>query len=359
MRSASSSSWPGASVSQDLIHAVLDAAVASGIVRNHAAVALRARLGVGTVARGGAPRLSEHALLSVWDAIISLANGDHGVGALLALHADIRAFGLLGEALHHAPTLLDAYEHIARYARLTHQGVTITVEATAREFAVNYALAGTAGGQAQDARAAGLLWVMGNLALVPIRAFGVDLKPRVAKFACRSPSDANIAQTVFGADISFGAATTQIIFDRRRVDEVRRPAKARLLDYLDVLADRDLDNLPAVNDIVARVAVELRRGLVGGGAPTVKIVAQALGVSSRTLQRRIAEAGSTFERVIDDVRKARAKELIMEGGRAMSEIAYMLGYSEQAAFSRAAQRWFAAAPSRMVRMSKAGDDKRA
>lgn len=317
---------------------------------------LRARLGVEAGAsKARVARLPERALLSVWDATISLANGDHGVGALLALHADIRAFGLLGEALHHAPTLLDAYEHIARYARLTHQGVTITVEATARDVAVSYALAGTTVGQAQGARAAGLLWVMGNLALVPIRAFGVDLKPRVAKFACRSPSDISITQTVFGADICFGATTSHIIFDRPGVDEVRRSANARLLDYLDVLADRDLGNLPPVKDIVARVAVELRRGLVGGSVPTVKIVAQALGVSSRTLQRRIAEAGSTFERVLDDVRKAQANELIMEGGRALSEIAYMLGYSEQAAFSRASQRWFAAAPSRM---SHPAQDKR-
>ncbi|MCZ0733154.1 AraC family transcriptional regulator [Phreatobacter sp. AB_2022a] len=352
MRLASSPWRTGASVSGDLIQAVVAAAVAAGVARDDVAVVPRGRLIAGPpTAKGRTSRLPEHALMSVWDAVLKRANGDHGVGALLALHADIGGFGVLGEALRHAPTLLDAFDHVARYARLSHQGVSITVDMTGSDVAVGYALAGAAAGAAQGARASGLLWAMGNLALIPARAFGTNLRPKRASFACPAPLDIDPARAVFGAAVSFDAPASQIIFDRNRVDEVRRPASTHVLDYLDALADQDLAALPAVDDIIARVAAELRTGLIRRGVPTVRIVAQTLGMSARTLQRRIAAANTTFESILDTERKARAKELILQGGRTMGEIADMLGYSEQASFSRAAQRWFAVAPSRMAQAS--------
>lgn len=342
-----SHSSPGASVSHQLVHAVLDAAVAAGVAKRTMAAALRTRLETGMdVAAGRMQRLPERTLLAVWEAIVGLGRGDHGVGALLALHADDRAFGVVGEALRQSPTLLGAYEHIARYARLVHQGVTITIDTSSRSISVNYALAGTGCEPVTGARAAGMLWAIGNIALVPRRSFGATLTPRAAYFSCPSPAGSSHMREVFGPNISFGAPTSRLVFARREVADVRRPAEAGVLAYLNALAERDLGDLPPVHDIVAVVTVELRRGLIGG-AVSIETVARALGLSSRTLQRRIAEAGSSFADVLDEVRKARARELIAEGGRAMGEIAYMLGYSELAAFSRASRRWFGVAPSKI------------
>lgn len=336
----------GATVSPDVIDAVLRAGMASGIVAASTAEALRARCGIGGALRNGsATRVPERALLAVWEAIVEQAEGDHGVGALLALHADIRAFGLLGEALHHARSLRDAYVHLGRYARLFHQGILVAVDPEGAQARVRYALAGAPGGRDARARAAGLLWAASNLALVPTRIFDVALAPAATRLACPPPMDSRPIRQVFGEHVRFGATDTQICFDGPAFRSVERSCDAVLLRYLDALADRELEALPPDNSIVGRVEIQLRRLLVGGTVPSLAMVADALHLSRRTLQRRLADECCTFDQILDSVRKARARDLLSAGQRTMGEIAYLLGYADQAAFSRAAKRWFGVPPS--------------
>lgn len=338
----------GATVSSDVVETVLGAAVAAGIASPSSTQALRARCGLGAQANGPAARISERTLLAVWDTIVERAGGDHGVGALLALHADLRAFGLLGEALHHARSLRDAYAHISSYARLFHQGVTVAIESDGTQVRVRYALAGALAGRDARARAAGLLWAVSNLALVPSRIFDIALPPIATRLPCLPPLDAGPVHRVFGEAVRFEAPDAQLCFDGPAFAKVERSGDAGLLRYLDALADRELAALPPAHDLVGRVEAELRRLLVGGAAPSLATVADALGVSRRTLQRRIAAEDCTFDLILDSVRKARARELLDERRRTMGEIAYLLGYAEQAAFSRAARRWFGGPPTKVA-----------
>lgn len=340
---------PGASVARDLIDAVLDAAVTAGVLSRLVADAARTRTMAGARdVQGSGTRLPVGALMSVWEMVVASAGGDHGVGALLALHADLRAFGLLGEALHHARTPFDAYAHIARYARLAHQGVTIAVEPLGAETCVRYRLAGAQDGRHARARWAGLLWATANLALVPARVFDTPLKPRRAWLACPAPATGAAIDAIFGADIGFDAPETQLVFASSDLASTARSGNAALLHYLVALADNELEALPAADDVSAVVAVEIRRTLAGGTAPSLHSVARALCLSRRTLQRRIAGENTTFDRILDEVRRTRAEQLLVEGRRTMSEIAYLLGYGEQAAFSRAARRWFGVAPTKFA-----------
>jgi AraC-like DNA-binding protein len=80
----------------------------------------------------------------------------------------------------------------------------------------------------------------------------------------------------------------------------------------------------------------------GRGAPTVAEIANALGLSIRTLQRRLALAGRRFGTVLDEVRRACAEELLTDGGWDLREIACRLGYFDRSAFTRAAIRCFGA-----------------
>ena len=102
-------------------------------------------------------------------------------------------------------------------------------------------------------------------------------------------------------------------------------------------------DLPAIDDIVGLVAAEIRARLAGR-PPTVAEIAKALGLSTRTLQRRLTTAGKGFAAVLDDVRRARAEALLADGELDLAEIAFALGYSEHSAFTRAANRWFDAPP---------------
>jgi AraC-like DNA-binding protein len=254
---------------------------------------------------------------------------------------------VVAEAAVHAVSLTDAFERVARYVRLAVEGVRIGVDVNERSFTVMYRLLGSGANPSSGGAAAAMLWANANLALLPERAFGVQLRPVSAELACVAPSDTGgVIADIFGTDVKFGTADWRLVFDRSAVLAVSWPIASSALAYIDAYADRALSDTPAIDDIVGVVAAEVR-GRLAGGPPTVAEIASALGLSTRTLQRRLAIAGRSFEAVLDEVRRARAEELLADGGRDLAEIAYKLGYSERSAFTRAAIRWFGVPPSGM------------
>jgi AraC-like DNA-binding protein len=340
-------------VASQLIDSILFAAAAAGVADSSRVAALRAGVAVRSAGIQQSGRVSEKALLWLWGALADLAGG-HSVGAELArfagrstsVPAEPTPFGLFGEVMTHAPSLADAFEHVVRYARLVHQGVAVEIDVDDRHFTVIYRHSGGDTNPSSGALAAGMLWANANLALLPERAFGVRLRPVSAELACVAAGDAGgVITDIFGTDVKFGTADWRLVFDRPAVLAVSRPAASSALPYLDAHADRELRDVPEVDDIIGAVAAEVR-GRLAGRPPAVGEIARALGLSTRTLQRRLTVAGRDFAAVLDDVRRARAEALLADGRQNLAEIAYKLGYSEPSAFTRASIRWFRTAPSR-------------
>jgi len=107
------------------------------------------------------------------------------------------------------------------------------------------------------------------------------------------------------------------------------------------------------NEIVARLpartglALEIQRALaprVTGGDTSIESIGREFGMSARTLQRRLADEGVSFQKLLDDARKGAAGRFVGESPLAICEIAYLLGYSEAAPFHRAFKRWFGRTP---------------
>jgi AraC-like DNA-binding protein len=107
------------------------------------------------------------------------------------------------------------------------------------------------------------------------------------------------------------------------------------------------------NELLARVpsrtgiGLEVQRALaprVAGGDTRIESIGREFGMSARSLQRRLAGEGVSYQRLLDDERKAAAGRLVAEWTLAIGEIAYLLGYSEAAPFHRAFKRWYGATP---------------
>lgn len=89
--------------------------------------------------------------------------------------------------------------------------------------------------------------------------------------------------------------------------------------------------------------------LLPSGAIRMEKVARAMRRSRQTLYRRLKAEGITFEQLLDDLRRRLAIRLVREPGLSVKEIAYRLGFSEPAAFSRAFKRWTGRAPRAVAR----------
>jgi AraC-like DNA-binding protein len=343
-----------ATVASPLIDAILQAAAAAGVADSAGVDVLRAGVSERSAGVQSSGRTSEAALLWLWGELAQLA-GDHRVGAELARFAGQKAtasaeptpFGVFAEVTAGAASLADAFERVVRFARLLHQGVSVEIDTDDRCFTVTYRHAGSDSNPSREAVGAGMLWANSNLALLPERAFGVRLRPVSAELACAVVDDDDgVLADVFGPHVTFETTAWRLIFDRSAVLGVSRQVASSTLAYLDAYADGALSDIPPVEDIVSLVAAEVRRRLAGR-SPTVAEVAKALGLSTRTLQRRLGVAGETFAAVLDEIRRGRAKVLLADAGQDLAAIAHELGYSQASAFTRAAVRWFHAPPSRM------------
>jgi AraC-like DNA-binding protein len=143
--------------------------------------------------------------------------------------------------------------------------------------------------------------------------------------------------------VQFGCARTELVFDARLLDLPVPKADPALAALLQRNAQALLG--PAIADCT--FAGEIRRVLSKVSAPgdlQLAVVARKVGTSARTLQRRLAEEGSSFHELVRETRSTLAKNYLRKGELAICEIAYLLGFSQPSAFHRAFQRWTGMTP---------------
>lgn len=98
-----------------------------------------------------------------------------------------------------------------------------------------------------------------------------------------------------------------------------------------------------LSDWGARVRAALERRLADG-TPTADSIGRELGLGTRTLARRLSEEGHTFGALLTAVRRDRARDLLADANVTQAEVAFLLGYRDQASFHRAFRRWFGTTP---------------
>ena len=117
----------------------------------------------------------------------------------------------------------------------------------------------------------------------------------------------------------------------------------KLLKILKRHCEQILGARPEVNDWVFQVQ-QVITTLLSSGQCKIDAVAQELGVSSRTLTRRLTEDGLTYKGLLDDVRRKLALQYLKDRRISPKQVAYLLGYSEVSAFYHAFRRWTGSSP---------------
>ncbi len=147
---------------------------------------------------------------------------------------------------------------------------------------------------------------------------------------------------LLGAPVTFGCAVAAIDVPLP-VWTARLPgADPGLQATLRQLADR-IGLGAAASDLEASIRARLRSILPGGGADAAA-VARSLGLSERTLHRRLRAHGRSFRAVLEAFREAEAERLLSAGALSLAEVALKLGFSDQTAWNRAFRRWKGMAP---------------
>jgi AraC-like DNA-binding protein len=146
---------------------------------------------------------------------------------------------------------------------------------------------------------------------------------------------------LFGVEPSFGAAYDRLSFHGSWLSAPMRGRDAALTDLLSRYAEQLLPEFALPQSWQERV----RQSLASGRDPGIAQVARTLRVSSRSLQRALAEEGTSYAEVCNRQRQALAEQLLRRRELGISEISLALGFSGSPAFHRAFRRWTGLSPS--------------
>jgi AraC-like DNA-binding protein len=167
--------------------------------------------------------------------------------------------------------------------------------------------------------------------------------PLAAHFTHPEPAYHADYERIFQAPVVFGSDKNALLLDPRFAFLKQPPMNRFAFGALSDRADALLKQLEASDTLRARVESLLMPMLHTGDAG-VDAVAAKMGLSRRTLQRKLAAEGVTFEGVLDDLRRQLALHYLNGKKVSANETAYLVGFSEPAAFSRAFKRWTGASP---------------
>ena len=274
----------------------------------------------------------------------AMATACEDFGIRLAASQDLSVLGPLWMTMRSARNVLDALQVLEQFFVVHTTGAVVGLQRQPDGSAfVTYATsAGVSTGDRQTMEL--------GLALLchELRAHcGATWRPRAALFAHGRPRSLRSHQACFGTNLSFDQDRNAIWLDRDCLDTALSSRSLPTHEMLKKVLVSRIDGAQA-----AAVKVEsAMRALMPFAECSREQVARIANLSQRTLQRRLAEAGTSFQQLRDRVRADIALKYLRQSNLQAAQIAEILGYSEPAAFTRACRRQHGMTPSALRRGS--------
>jgi len=188
------------------------------------------------------------------------------------------------------------------------------------------------------------------------RGTGTPLRPKRVELR-RTVKSSEAHETYFGCTVKFRARRNALIFYRSDLDRAFVTHNADLLEMLGPRLDQEVAARKAQARIGDRVKWILKR-LFAGSRPDILTVARELGVSARTLQRRITDEGASFRRLVLETRKELVRQYLTQPSIEITEAAYLLGYDDPNSFFRAFRAWEGTTPAHWRSVQQGSRDSR-
>ncbi|KDP84354.1 AraC family transcriptional regulator [Cupriavidus sp. SK-3] len=253
------------------------------------------------------------------------------VGLLMAEAWRLSDFGPVSLLLQHQPTLRHALGQLETYRHLLSESVTVHVEEIDDIAIVHLQLITerpNPGRQPVELSVGALLCLMKSM-------LGGRWKPRSVHFSHLAPASLHIHHRLFDTRVEFGCDFDGIILDRQDLDRRNPLGDVNLSRYARELLDQNLLGRQVSMASNVRRAVHL---LLPQGRSGIDKVGEKLGLSARTLQRRLEQEGEEFSSLVNEVRRGQAIRYLGDQRYPVSQVALLVGFSEVSTFSR----WFSA-----------------
>jgi AraC-like DNA-binding protein len=253
---------------------------------------------------------------------------------------------LLGFVIGTAPTVREGLEAFVKYGALLSDAFVWSLEIAARTIDVRW--------HCRVPRDAGVCISLETSIAQVVQGVrqlaGADIDPLRVEFAHAAPHRTAAHRAFFRCKIDWDGRCYRVIFPRHVLDTAPRQASPALFRYLCAEAELSVRAL-VPQPLVARVRDEVARSLWEGRIPQLSELAPRLGMSERTLRRRLAEQSIGYRKLVDSERRERARELLERRDASVTRVALELGFADVSALSHACRRWFARSPAQLTQDS--------
>ncbi|MCE8540245.1 AraC family transcriptional regulator ligand-binding domain-containing protein [Ruegeria pomeroyi] len=277
-------------------------------------------------------------LLELLDRAARMSNCPH-LGLLFGARFEVvKHHGLIGELMHSAPTLKQALVDCVTWQLGYSSGAIVYLNRLGDEYAFGYA--------SYEVSAPGTRVLYDVIVCIALRMLhelsNGEVKPVEAHFAYDEPANRAIYSKLLKLPVLFNQNRNCVIVDAAAMQITPPHANAEVRQrLLAVIGEAIWETKPSVS---AKVGHAIRH-LMHYEGPTMSAVARELGVHPRTLRRRLAAEGQTFEQLCDKVRYAVAREMLELTDIPVGEIGAFLSFASPGVFSNAFRRWSGMSPS--------------
>lgn len=283
---------------------------------------------------------------ALWKAIGQLAP-EPGLGIALVTGSEAATHPPFIVAAFHARDYRDGLERVARFKRLcTPEQLHIVEEGGECILASAWPYAT----EPEPAVATDVTFAM--LLELGRRGTGQHVTPRRVEFVRTGPRD-EVYRAYFGCPIRYGASRNALVLKSTDLGRPFPGHNPELLDMLTPALTAALGEIDARSPIREQVKVVLKRCLASG-RPELSGVARDLGMSERTLQRRITDEGTTFRDLLAEARQELWRRLLADPSAGIDEVSCLLGYQDTSSFYRAFRDWEGITPNRWRELNSPG-----
>jgi AraC-like DNA-binding protein len=271
--------------------------------------------------------------------IAAKALGDSALSLHLAQHFDLRECGMLYYVLAASPNLGEAIRNLARYLAVANESIRLVVSERTKStvIAANYKIP----------RHPDRLFAEYGYAVV-LRAFreltGRNVSPKAVTFIHGRTTDKAEFGHFYGCPVRFNAASDTLVLPTGTLSMPILTSDKYLLQILKNTCDEVLAKRGEISSSLRAMVENEIVQLLPHGKAQVEKVASNLGMSNRTLARRLAEEGTSYAEILNELRRDLSARYLKDPALSLNQIAWLLGYSMVTSLNHAFRRWTGSSP---------------
>ena len=271
--------------------------------------------------------------------------GDPSFGLHTAESLRAGVFDVLDYAIRTAPTLTTALQRLLRYSRLEHEPAVFELVSSGTATRIEHSFGSSEVLPCrQEAE-----FTLASIVVIGREIVAGGIQPMAVEFMHGMPLDTSEHIRIFGVLPRFAARVNALELEASTMSRPILTADPALSRIIERHAEAALGSVGLAPDSTTERVRRILGKTLSEGHCSITTVAPRLGLSERTLQRRLESEGSTFGAVLDGVRRDLGLRYLKEGQLTLAEIAYLLGYSEPSPFHRAFKRWMGSSPQSLRR----------